>query len=511
MLLYRRLKHLLDRLPIKLSAKQLELVGYEGDEALFGGAAGGGKSIALLVWLLEGVHIPGYNAAIFRKYQSDTKDDESALLSRAGQIFPAFGAKLVGLRWLFPTRDGRTSSIVMEGIAHDTALLKTQGKEYHRLAFDELTHFTEQAFQFVVTTRMRSTNDIDIPLGVRSSANPGGPGHLWVKDRYITEDAIRLVRDIPTNEPTPFGMIFHKQHDGFETAYLPSRAYDNPNLDVERYIRQLSKNKNPVERARMMNGDWGITPEGLIKPYWFRYYRMRDKIVELLVSRVDDRGEVHHSEDEVIKEFNENECRRFMTIDTAGGMKDITAASKGKSLSWTVIGVWYHKRWNDGQALLLKYVWRDRVGFTDVCNQIRKLQLIWQCSSIRVEDKTMGPDLENVLRGQVPISLIPAGSVDKVSRATTALNLFEQGCIYFPKYENTWRHTYESELLGWQGLDDETNDQVDMTSYAAIESNGLYGGKITLAVDPRKEVIIGAGNKDPNSKPNQWVAGTVRW
>lgn len=82
MLQYRKLKTILDRLPIQLNAKQIELIAYEGDEALFGGAAGGGKTIAALVWLLIGIDIPGYNAAVFRKYQTDTKDDESALATK---------------------------------------------------------------------------------------------------------------------------------------------------------------------------------------------------------------------------------------------------------------------------------------------------------------------------------------------------------------------------------------------------------------------------------------------
>lgn len=496
------MKNLLKRLPIQLSSKQIELLTVDGEEVLFGGAAGGGKTIALLVWLLEGVDIPGYNSAIFRKFQVDTKDDESALISKSAQIYPALGGKLVGFRWMFPNG----SSIVMEGIANDNALLSKQGKEYHRLAFDELTHFTEAAYQFVVTTRMRKVKSLPIKCGVRASANPGGPGHEWVKDRFITKEAITVVRDLPTTEATPYGMVFWKDKD---TAYVPSRAADNPALDVEDYIRRLSKNKNPVERARMMNGDWGIAPEGLIKPTWLRYYTIRDKQVDLLISRKGlDGGIVHTSE--TLFTYYEAEARRFLTIDTAGGMKDITKESKGKPASWTVIGVWDYKRFGNGQALLLRHIWRDRVGFTDVCNKIRELFLVWKPSRIRVEDKTMGPDLQNVLCKELPIDLIPTGTADKVSRATLLLNMMERGEVYLPREENSWRHTYESELLGWQGLEEETNDQVDVSAYAAIECSGTFGGVIKIDIDPRK--LDGLDSTKPfSNEPSKFVTGKVKW
>lgn len=478
------------------------MVGFEGDEALLGGAAGGGKTVALLTWLLEGIHIPGYNSAIFRRYQTDTKDDESALIAKSAQIFPALDGKLVGFRWMFPAG----SSIVMEGIANDNALLSKQGKEYHRLAFDELTHFTEQAYQFVVTTRMRKVKDLGITLGVRSSANPGGPGHAWVKERFITDEAIRTVRDIPVSEPTPYGMIFRKEKD---IAYIPSRAADNPSLDVQGYIRQLSKNKNPVERARMMNGDWGIAPEGLIKPHWLRYYTMRDQMIDLLVSRPDGNGGIVHT-DEVLFSFHQQEARRFITGDTAGGMKDITRESKGKSFSWTVFTTWDYKRYGGKhQALILRDVWRDRKGFTDVVNVLRRLYLQWKPSKLRVEDQTMGPHLYDTLRFEMPLELISTEGVDKVGRATMLLNMLERGEVYLPIGENSWRHVLETEWLSWQGLEDETNDQIDVAAYAAIECNGGTGGNIVkIDIDPRLPPIM-KGNGDPSS--NKFSTGAVRW
>lgn len=291
-----------------------------------------------------------------------------------------------------------------------------------------------------------------------------------------------------------------------DRVFVPAKVRDNPAVNPETYIENLM-HLSPVVRERLMNGDWTVMPTGLVRLEWLRYYTMRDKMTDLLISKLDQDGNIIHT-DEPLFSYHEQEARRFITVDTAGGMKDLTGENKGKAKSWTVAGVWDHKRWGNSQALLLKYIWRDRVGFTEVCNQLRKMYVVWKPHRIRVEDKTMGPDLENVLRGELPIDLIRSGSVDKVSRATTALNMFEKGQIYLPKFENTWRHTYESELLAWQGLEDETNDQVDVTSYAAIEAQGPFGGTITLPVDPRQPSEVGTGK---SFKTGEWVTGAVKW
>lgn len=441
---------------------------------------------------LQYVHVPGYAALILRK--------DSQRLRLSGGLIPRSHEWLYGKaewngtdkRWRF----SNGASIQFGYLDSSNDKYRYGSSEYQYIGFDELTEFTEEDFTFLFS-RLRMTTTIEaygIPYRIRGASNPGGVGHEWVKSRFITREAEEDLRHDNLKDTYWQG----------QRAFVPSKVRDNPAVNPKTYIENLM-HLSPVARERLMNGDWTIMPTGLVKPEWIRYYTMRDKLVDLLVSYKDQEGNIVHTSD-VLHSFHENECRRFITIDTAGGMKDITAETKGKAKSWTVMGVWFYKRWSEGQALILKHVYRDRVGFTDVCNMIRKLYVIWKPSSIRVEDKTMGPDLENVLRGEVPISLIASGTVDKVSRATTALNMFEKGFIYLPKYENTWRHTYESELLSWQGLEDETNDQIDMTSYAAIESNGLYGGSIKLEIDPRQETIIGTGKVD-----GQWVQGSVRW
>lgn len=468
-------------LPLQPHPRQAEFISLTCEEALFGGATGGGKTEALLMWLCEGVHIPGYSAAIFRRHETDLTEGATSVLSKSIRLYPALGGRLAGLEWKFPSG----ATITLEGIAHERSVLKQQGKEFHRVAFDELTHFTEYMYDFVYSNRIRKVVGFPIFCGARCSANPGGPGHDWVKTKFITQEAIEVVRKFDIRTPTPQGLIFWRDKD---TAYVPSRAADNPSLDVEDYFQRQLKNKNPVERARMMNGDWGISPEGLIKPHYLRYYTMRDRMMDLLISTLDGQGGIVHSS-EVLVSYHEAEARRFMTVDTAGGTKDITREFKGKYLSWTVAGVWDYWRKGNVKALILRDVWRGRASFTEVAHKLLQLHNQWGPTRTRVEDKTMGPDLCDLLKGKMPIDVIASGTIDKVARATNLLNMLDRGEVYLPKGNNSWLPTLLNEWLSWQGLEEETNDQVDMAAYAAIEVDGFMSGSMKVAVDPRKPVM----------------------
>lgn len=464
---------------MKPHPRQAEFLSLKCEKALFGGATGGGKTECLLMWLCEGVHIPGYSGAIFRRHIADVTQGVTSLLAKSTRLYPALGGRLVGLEWRFPSG----ATIIMDGIQHDTSVLKQQGKEFHRVAWDELTHFTEYSYDFVCNNRIRKVRGFPIFCGDRAAANPGGPGHAWVVNRFITKESIEIVRKFDIYTPTPQGLIFWKDKD---TAYVPSRAVDNPALDIEDYFSRQLKSKNPVERARMMNGDWGISPAGLIKPDRLRYYTMRHEMIDLLVSVKDpESGEIQHTS-EVSKSFHQAECQRFITVDTAGGMTDITKEFKGKAASWSVAGVWDFKRWGTGQALILREVWREKMDFTDVAHHLIRLYNKWKPYTIKVEDKTMGPFLYQMLRGTIPISCISTEGKDKVTRATRILNMLCQGEVYLPEGENSWLPTLLNEWLSWQGLEDETNDQVDMAAYAGIEADTHFSsGQMELEVDPR--------------------------
>jgi len=452
-------------------------------EVLFGGAAGGGKSDSLLRAALQYAHVPGYSALIVR---TDLQRLRLAggLIPRSHEwLAPAAArgeCKWNGSNFMWSFKSGAT--LQFGYISSEFDKYRYGSSEYQFIGFDELTEFTEEDYLFLFS-RLRKKTSIDAPYRMRSATNPGGKGHDWVKSRFISKQA---ENDLKTGN---IGDIYETEctHDGSKRVFVPSKIRDNPAVDPDDYIRNLM-HLSPVIRERLMNGDWTIMPTGLIKPEWLRYYVMQDRMVNLLISRNDGDGNILHTA-EVLLSFNEQEARRFVTVDTAGGVEDIEREHRGKSLSHTAIGVWDYYISGNFRALIAKHVLRlQGVGYTAIRDAIENIHYIWKPSMTHVENKAMGPAVVDDLKRKMPIQMISSGIVDKVVRAAPFTNMLEAGQVYLPKHEGTWRFDLESEWLRWMGLKDETNDQIDMASYAAIVCGGFTGGSITLPFDPLQTI-----------------------
>lgn len=455
------------KLPISPTPRQSDFLALTCREALYGGAAGGGKSEALLMWLAQGIHLPDYSAIIFRRTYKQLIKSNDSLWVKARRLFTPLGAigNKTDKQWKFPTG----ALIEMGALEHEDSVEDYQGNSYHRVAYDELTHFSRDQYEYLANSRIRKPPGYPIALGVRSGSNPGGIGHDWVKRRFITDEALEQTRGFNATDPSPPGTVYYTPEG---RAFVPARVADNPFVDLQDYVESLSRFENPVTRERLMNGDWSIMPEGLIKPEWLRYFTMQGQIIRL-----------HNQAGSVLSAFDERECMRFSTVDTAGSAKDKTRESKGRPHSWSVAGVWDYKRLGTMSALICRHVWRGRVGFVEMCNVLRGIHRDWRPASIKVEDATMGPDLQNLLKHEIPIGLVATGGKDKVTRATDLLNMLSLGQVFLPQHENSWRTVLEAEWLSWQGLEEETNDQIDMAAYAAAHARPLAHASQPMAFD----------------------------
>lgn len=224
-------------------------------EAFYGGAAGGGKSIALLMGALQYVDQPGYNALLLRKTFKDLSQPE-ALIDISKEWLSNTDAKWNQSehKWTFPS-----GAVVQFGhLEHEDDKFQYQGAAYHYVGFDELTQFTESQYTYLLSrVRRRTTDAATFPLRVRGAANPGGVGHEWVKRRFIElpDDEV----DVDEEEVTKFKA----------RVFIPSGLSDNPFLDQESYQEMLSE-LDPVTRAQLMNGDWDIAGDGnMFKREWF--------------------------------------------------------------------------------------------------------------------------------------------------------------------------------------------------------------------------------------------------
>jgi len=227
-------------IPHKPTAKQTAFLLLDCEEAFYGGAAGGGKSDALLMAALQYVDVPGYNAVLFRKTFQDL-DLPDALMTRSREWLAPF--RLTGEvhwnerthTWTFPS--GATLSFgYME---HENDRFRYQGAAYHFIGFDELTQIAEICYTYLFSRNRRLAVQGNIPLRVRAASNPGGDGHEWVKQRFLTEGLLN-------------GRIF-----------IPALLGDNPHLDKEEYRKKLMK-LDAVTRAQLLEGNWEVRHGGSI-------------------------------------------------------------------------------------------------------------------------------------------------------------------------------------------------------------------------------------------------------
>lgn len=201
-------------------------------EILYGGAAGGGKSVAMLMAALMYVDEPNYKALLLRRTYSQL-ELPCALMDMAHQWLDGSDAKWNGHKkqWTFPS--GATLNFGYLDTERDK--YRYQGAAFHFIGFDELTQFTERQYTYLFS-RSRKSRTTDIPLRFRAASNPGGIGHNWVKKRFLEDKC---------------------DHRLFISAGLN----DNPHLNKEEYEKNLNE-LDPVTRKQLRDGNWDIKPEG---------------------------------------------------------------------------------------------------------------------------------------------------------------------------------------------------------------------------------------------------------
>lgn len=230
-------------IPSEPTAPQAAFLVVPQREALYGGAAGGGKSEALLMAALQYVDMPGYSALLMRRTFAELRMP-GGLLHRAMEWLSPTDARWDGEEhsWTFPS-----GAVLVFGHAeYEDSVYRYQSAEFQFVGFDELGTFTERQYRFM-RSRARRLADVGIPIRLRSASNPGS---IWVRDFFLPrKDALGNVsypRDPETNELRVF---------------IPAKLADNPYLDREDYATTLS-GLDPVMRRRLLEGDWGVQAAG---------------------------------------------------------------------------------------------------------------------------------------------------------------------------------------------------------------------------------------------------------
>lgn len=187
---------------------------------------------------------PGYRAALLRRTYPQLQE----IMDRCWRYYTTIGGEWAATekRWYFPGGDATRANkpfVALGHMQHENDKYNYQGKEFHFAGLDELTQFTETQYLYFLS-RIRTT-DPSIPTRVRSTTNPGGIGHAWVKRRFVDAAEASKTHIDPAT--------------GLSRCFIPGKIYDNPTL-IENDPGYLAKLEAlpETERKRLLHGDWDV-------------------------------------------------------------------------------------------------------------------------------------------------------------------------------------------------------------------------------------------------------------
>jgi hypothetical protein len=473
------------------------------DILIYGGQAGGGKTWFLTAEPLRRVHNPGFRGVIFRRTYPQIMGG-GGIWEEANGLYRPLGAKMREGSDLDATfKSG--ANIRFRQLQYENTKYEYQGHQYAYIGFDELTHFTETQF-FYLLSRNRST--CGIKPYIRCTCNPDAGS--WVArfiSWWIGEDGF------PIAERTGALRYFVRREDDslcwadskaelqaefphippeeiLSVTFVPATLDDNKILMAKDPGYKAKLMSMPrVERMRLLGGNWRISEGSIIDLEWLN---RRFTI---------DNGHYVISYQGNVYRVPQSKCKRIATIDTAGTSKEKAAAAKqGKQPSNSACGVWDHlPNWTfayEGRQetlrnlLFLRYVYASKVDWPKLRIAIPEVLKTWNVQRAYVENAHHGQPLLHEIKscnkelvGPVIPGMGDTSSGAKLERAVASgmLSRIEFGQLFLPYEPEPWVPDYVRELTTWTGLPDEPADRIDITSYACYVTKAggaSWGGTI---------------------------------
>lgn len=233
------------------SGPQTALIECPVFEIFFGGARGGGKTESSIGDWLQ--HSSTYGEGAIGIFVRRKLTQLSEVIARTKQIFPKLGAKYNEQQktWTMPG-GGRLKFVYLE---RDSDAEEYQGHNYTRVYVEEVTNFPSPAPIDKLRATLRSATGV--PVGMRLTGNPGGPGHNWVKARYIDPNP-RGYQVIP--ESTTFKINGVDTTVTLHRVFIPSKLGDNQLLLINdpTYVLRLRQSGSEALVRAWLEGDWSI-------------------------------------------------------------------------------------------------------------------------------------------------------------------------------------------------------------------------------------------------------------
>ena len=215
---------------------QTEALQRSEKEILYGGARGGGKSTAMTAWMVEPNYIenPLYRGLVIRRNYTDLRD----WIDNARHMWRYLDVKVVGNPAEFRFPSG--AKIRTGHLSDENSWSAFLGHEYHKMGIEELTLIDSEEKYLRLISSARTTVP-ELKVQIFCTTNPGGPGHHWVRSRWI-DDAYNKTFTDPK---------------GNTRIFIPSRIYDNPTLmEVDPGYLDMLESLPDELRSAWLEGSW---------------------------------------------------------------------------------------------------------------------------------------------------------------------------------------------------------------------------------------------------------------
>ncbi len=251
------------------SGPQTDFLSATEQEVLYGGSAGGGKSYAMVADPVRYLNNPQARMLLVRRSTEELRE----LISVSKELYPKAipGIKFMerDKTWVAPSG----ATLWMSYLDRDDDVMRYQGQAFNWIGFDELTQWPTPYPWNYMRSRLRSTSASGLPLYMRATSNPGGPGHAWVKKTFIdpgSHNKAFWATDIESGNVIAWPKGHSREGEPlFKRKFIPATLFDNPYLAEDGMYEANLLSLPEHQRRQLLEGDWDIN-EGAAFPEFNR-------------------------------------------------------------------------------------------------------------------------------------------------------------------------------------------------------------------------------------------------